>query len=1162
MVTNLPAFLHLRFFVFLLLVCNAGQSQGVKLILPIGHTLFVTSAEFSPDGRLIITASADNTVKVWNAETGMLINDFKIHREGIISASISKDGRRVLTGAYDSTARVLNIVTGKIELTIGGSKVPLSFAEYSPDEREIITTYIDGTIKIWNSKTGELLKTMKGATDVNRMEFSPDGKALAVSYDARYFADVWDVDKGSLLFELKGHNDRIQDIHWSPDGKTIITASWDRTVKIWNASDGKLQMTLKGHRGFVVSARYLPTQDRVVTTSMDSTARVWDCQTGKPLFSIPLADKDVNEVNIVQRLGAILVTSDEGRARVFDYNSGALLFQLKGHSSDINTVRFSPDGRQLVTSSNDGTAKVWDMTNGKLLLDLTGHTQFMTGADFSPDNKSVITTSLDGTAKIWDPEKGSLSFTLKGHTGTVCFSEFSHDGRKVLTCSNDSTIRIWNTQTGELLYKLEGYSANWSGGGHFSPDDNMIVYPSVDVTAKIFDLTSGTVWRSLKGHTKVISSTQFSSDGKLVVTTSEDRLAKIWDVSTGQKIVDLKGHTFDIISGNFSPDNKIVLTSAQDGTAKVWDTQTGRILHDLKAKVNMITSGTLSPTGDLAAISAEDGTAKLWNVHDGSMVADLKNDTWVTSCEFFPRAKKVITVLNDLDLKIWDSENGKLLKVLSGHSNWVMSAKVSSDEKKVLTESLDNTCKIWDVESGKPIYTFFAVDSSDYFYQIPSGYYKCTPDAARLLHYATRNLEVITFDQLDIKYNRPDRVLSATGYKDTALIAAYLKAYQKRIQRLKIDTTMFRNDYVMPRAEIVNRTVLRQEGDRIRLKIHAVDTVHILDRFNVWVNQVPVYGLNGISLKRQRRHVLDTTVSIQLSNGMNRLEASVINTNGAESYHMPVEYKNPENKTGKVYFIGIGINKFSSGKHGLIWSVNDIRSLAGKFREKFGDNCIIDTLFDEQVSVDSVKRLKPELLRTGVNDIVVLAYSGHGILSRKYDYYLSSYEIDFAHPDKKGIAYEQLEDLLDSIPARRKLILLDACNSGEIDKGAAQEEDAAGRDTDPEDLIARAKKRADEQQNNGGVLNQQFFELMQQLFANVGRNTGSTVISASSGTQLARSGGSNGVFTASVLEFLQNDHCAISALKKYVNNRVAEVTEHQQVPTTRAETYAVDWDLW
>ena len=180
------------------------------------------------------------------------------------------------------------------------------------------------------------------------------------------------------------------------------------------------------------------------------------------------------------------------------------------------------------------------------------------------------------------------------------------------------------------------------------------------------------------------------------------------------------------------------------------------------------------------------------------------------------------------------------------------------------------------------------------------------------------------------------------------------------------------------------------------------------------------------------------------------------------------------------------------------------------------------------------------------------------MLSKEYDYYLSTYSVNFNKPEENGLPYDELESLLDSIPARKKLMLIDACHSGEVDKDEALQINATAASMG----LSKGVKPLTTAKKQMGLTNS--FELMQNLFVNVGKSTGAVIISAAAGTQFAleRKDLKNGVFTYSILEYLkQQQQASVSGLKNYVNKRVIQLTNGLQVPTTRADTKSVDWKL-
>ncbi len=573
-----------------------------------------------------------------------------------------------------------------------------------------------------------------------------------------------------------------------------------------------------------------------------------------------------------------------------------------------------------------------------------------------------------------------------------------------------------------------------------------------------------------------------------------------------------------------------------------------------------------------------DDRKKLFYTHLDNRSYDLEDNTYVEldidlgeevkQSHYTDNAHYLVTVSETFydflvyTYSVWDLKTGKRIMRYENNSLKQKPLFSVSEKKQLGSYYADGNIRFIKLNTGNELFSFIDFDSSNYLFKIPSGYYFSTPSASKLLHYVTTDFKVVTFEQLDVKYNRPDKVLEAIGSTDTALIKSYRKAYEKRIKKLGIDTTAFRADYSVPAADFANRDNIEfeQKDSKLKLDIKSDDSTYKLDRFNVWVNEAPVYGQRGLSLRNKNKNNFDSTITINLSQGENKIETSITNVNGTESYRMPLQinYTPAVKQTEKTYFIGIGIDQFADSKYNLKYSTKDIRDLSKKLKEKYKD-IIIDTLFNENVTISNVKALKQKLLQTTVNDKVIISYSGHGMLSKDFDYYLSTYAVNFEKPEENGLPYDELESLLDSIPARKKLMLIDACHSGEVDK-----DDLIALDATDKKLIKGLKPVAYKIGGHLGLKNS--FELMQSLFVNVGKSTGATIISAAAGTEFALEGIDNlpnGVFTYSILEAMNKyPSMKISELKKIVGERVVQLTNGLQKPTSRNETIAVDWKVW
>jgi hypothetical protein len=263
---------------------------GKLLLIFQGHTGAVYSAVFGPDGQRVLTASFDNTARLWEAESGtapkirssQLQETFQGHTGAVYSAVLSPDGRWVLTASRDKTARLWEAESGKPLETFQGRTDGFSSAVFSPDGRRVLTASFDNTAQLWEAESGRLQETFQGHHSlVNCAVFSPDGqRVLTASWDKT--ARLWEAKSGRLVSTYQGHHDTVYSAVFSPDGQRVLTASKDKTARLWEAESGKLLAIFQGHSDGVKSAVFSPDGRWVLTASADATARLWEAEAANP----------------------------------------------------------------------------------------------------------------------------------------------------------------------------------------------------------------------------------------------------------------------------------------------------------------------------------------------------------------------------------------------------------------------------------------------------------------------------------------------------------------------------------------------------------------------------------------------------------------------------------------------------------------------------------------------------------------------------------------------------------------------------------------------------------------------------------------------------------------------------------------------------------------
>jgi WD40 repeat protein len=493
-----------------------------------GHTSWIYSVSFSPDGKTFASGSEDNTIKVWNLATGKEITTLTGHSSSVKSVSFSPDGKTLASGSEDNTIKVWNLATGKAITTLTGHDSLVRSVSFSPDGKTLASGSGDKTIKVWNLATGKPITSLTGHSDwVNSVSFSPDGKTLA-SGSGDNTIKVWNLATGKEITTLTGHDSLVRSVSFSPDGKTLASGSGDNTIKVWNLTTGKEITTLTGHSSWVNSVSFSPDGKTLASASGDKTIKVWNLATGKEITT------------------------------------------LTGHSSWVNSVSFSPDGKTLASGSADDTIKVWNLATGKEITTLTGHSLSVRSVSFSPDGKTLASGSEDNTIKVWNLATGKEITTLTGHSSWVNSVSFSPDGKMLASGSRDKTIKVWNLATGKEITSLRGHTS-WVNSVSFSPDGKTLASGSADDTIKVWNLATGKPITTLTGHSSWVISVSFSPDGKTLASGSGDDTIKVWNLATGKPITTLTGHSLSVRSVSFSPDGKTLASGSDDKTIKVWN---------------------------------------------------------------------------------------------------------------------------------------------------------------------------------------------------------------------------------------------------------------------------------------------------------------------------------------------------------------------------------------------------------------------------------------------------------------------------------------------------------------------------------------------------------------------------------------------------------------
>jgi len=555
------------------------------------------------------------------------------------------------------------------------------------------------------AQAGALVRIMEGHKgDVYSVAVSPDGKTI-VSGSWDHTVRMWDAQTGAPLRTLQGHEDRVSSVAVSPDGKTIVSGSWDKTVRVWDAQTGAPLRTLQGHEDRVSSVAVSPDGKTIVSGSASHTVRMWDALPGVSLRTLHSHKDQVSSVAVSPDGKTIVSGSEDHTVRVWDALTGAPLRTLHGHKGAVRSVAMSPDGKTIVSGSEDHTVRVWDAQTGAPLRTLQGHEDRVSSVAVSPDGKTIVSGSWDNTVQMWDVQTGTPLRTLQAHKDPVNSMAVSPDSKTIISGSWDATVRVWDALTGAPLRMLQGHEGAVNSVA-VSPDGKTIVSGSGDATVRVWNVQTGAPLRTLQGHEKMVSSVVVSLDGKAIVSGSWDKTVRVWDAQTGALLRTLQVHETWVNSVAVSPDGKTIVSGGESATVRVWDTQTGAPLRTLQGHEGEVNSVAVSPDGKTIVSGSEDHTVRVWDAQTGTPLRTLQgHEGGVSSVAVSPDGKTIISGSWDKTVRVWDAQTGTPLRTLQRHEGAVNIVAVSQDGKTIVSGSRDATVRVWDALPEAPLRT-------------------------------------------------------------------------------------------------------------------------------------------------------------------------------------------------------------------------------------------------------------------------------------------------------------------------------------------------------------------------------------------------------------------------------------------------------------------------
>jgi WD40 repeat protein len=990
-----------HFFVCLLLFTSAlryqcyGQASAPELVLQRGHNTGIIDLKFSRNSRSLITIDGQGDAKLWDLSS-----------------------RREIRTLVQLSTKFSTLRLGPTE-RLNFRDLPISTV-FSSDDSWVALGSLNSPISIWRVADGTRMRTLAGSEGMIGLALNRTGTRLAGRSEAGAMI-VWD------------------------------TNSWEEEKKIANGGPAVNALELFGDPRTLYSASrsvaFSPNGDLLRAVDRNRNIRRWDTASWQEEV-VTASEKLIYSILDFDSLGDLIVTADFGNSliQVWDASKGNLRTRINCHKSGATLVRLSDDGHLLATATGNGELTVWDALKGKELYKTNYPMGFpmgaMTALEFNDDASKLAVGTANGTADIYERESADFTqwrkvYTLSGIASIQYSPAFSKDCNSIVVADTEGSIKSWNLIRGRqavthqfslaptlgVTLPLVVYITN--DGDHFMMNNFQQV--------EIGTLSNG----EMLGRPTIIpldpmsTALTLSNDGKILVAAAADGLLTVWDVPSKTKVIELR-HPEKIVAGAFSLDNRLLCVGSLDGAVYLYYFDEQRRLTTLQRNAKLgafklsVVSMKFSPLGHYLAVSSTDGTIKIWKLGDLSYLdlparEELPNSVF----SFTPDETKLLISSADRKVLTWDVQHNKFNGVAFEVASNVTSFTFDRTGHWLLITSEDGMVRLLETKNWNQLVTLASLKHGQWLATTRDGLFDGTADAMRQVSWRIGNTnEVVPLDSFYNDFYHPGLLAELAAGETPKAIVDISSLLQ------------------LPGLRAMLRQGLVRIEKRGGKQVLCVDDKPTALPTLFSDAQPLAFDVNDLTFDADDsgcsyQKILPPSAQLELTN-----VASQATTESFKPAYDKTKSETAE-ATLHMFTVGVGSYDFStSGFKRLPSSVLGSKEVEKFFtdpespaRNSFRNIRVWPGLYDIAATREAIRQRLREMAKVvKSDDVVLLFFSGHGVVPAGQEMFFFA-PIDMRGPSPQdqretGLNTAMLAEALEDLPARRVVLLVDACQSG------------------------------------------------------------------------------------------------------------------------------------
>ncbi len=982
---------------FASLYLTFALAQKPELGVPVGHAGRIFSVAFSPDGKFGVSSSEDKTIKLWKLNDGKLLKSWEPYRKEVGPAPVfgvgfSTDGKYIVegTGVIGSSLQSLEI--GKI------------------DDNNV-HVFMDPSIGLAGLQPS-----------IRAICVSKSG-AEFITLDAKNELKLWSFETGKLIAVFESQREQMTSLCITPDGKWAYTGNADGSVQRWDVSKRKPDILYKSvHNGEVKSIAVSSNNQMILSGADQGDLQLWkmDGSSVQPIFTFKDSHSPGNgQTAVFSPNDSLLAYAASDKSVVlWDISKKTATDRLAGHEEEVSAICFSPDGTALMSGSFDNSLILWDVEKGERKLALNGYSRIIKEVFFTPNKKfAVAVPEFSDKIVVWDTEGGGVTKAFFGHRYDVVSACVSPKGKYLLSSGDDQQLILWDFETAKKITTLQGYDG-YTNCVAFSPDEKYALAGTMDNSVILWNLDTRKIEKIFNDHQAKVTSVAFSPDGLQAMSGADDQSVNVYNVAQKSLAAKIPGQKERWSPVAFAPDGKSFLSiSCEDFSVEWWDIGT----KELKKRFDLITP----------ASKPEDV------IYCGT-----------TSRAAFSPSGEHFLLSSGNDVLLWNLNLEKPI-YLRGHKALVKTVAFSPDGRLAISAGYDGSVKMWDGRTGKALCTVFHINEKDWVAITPSGLFDASPAAMKSMYFVL-GLETIELEQLKERYYEPDLLPILLGFKKGSLrevdaltklalypeVSAIIRGDKMDIDLKKRSGGFGKVSVAINGAEVLSDACNGSDGCKINLqdfKEHFYSADSMLAKNTITVRAYNQEGwLKSPELvlypfgKKSRGEDADDEMDLDFGFGP------------------------PPDPS--LYAIVVGTSDYAGTSMDLGFPDKDARAMAvnleaiAKGTELFKDRVHIHLLTTDTTNANAIpskQRIRSVFQNVARNanaeDVLIIFLSGHGVTSstdgKESFYYLTKDvgDMKLEAADIRNsycIASDTLSAWISAIPAKKRVVIFDACHSG------------------------------------------------------------------------------------------------------------------------------------